>query len=693
MKRLRKWLKWSVFLFVLSLLTMLAGAYFFPKVLAQFALERLRPYGFYATVTDADLLRARVDVKELTFRRHKPQQVLTLHAKKGRLSLHVWQVIFGRRFIPELHVVSPSIRVLRGKTVVKVVKRKKGGLSKARRLLRRLRKRGVEIGWLKIERGKVSFIDQSRPGRRLQLDISQLDTELRKWSGVLRVKRAVLSLKQAKKRIHIVIPNGNVTFRLDALLTEKPLIKKIELFSPIWRIDNTGKKRPRRKKKIARKLKLLAPHIELLKIHHGVLQLKRTQKHRRMKLSIKSFDADFRHMRGPIHLRGMKMANTSNDRTLLIRLPKAKVHMYLPSLIGGALQLKQLSLSKPTLNIQMKAGRKRKRKKRKIWLGFRSFRMRNGTISFRIQPGAKSKLPQGMRVRLSRLDATLNDFDTRYLLTQPFTGDGKAFLVGHGGWRFHSTILKSGVQRIKLMGFPVSVVNQVLGAKKLPLYIDMGRLDIILTLKKTGAGFMNATVHFAIRNFHAKIAKGQPGLKKLALRIAVGLLNRHFLNHPEGYRIQTTVTLKERELALRPDVFARVVGKRFLIAFFESVFQKHPKLGFLKAAVMKRLREGKKGKRGGFFAKFREGMKKRREKRKARREARKKRRQARREKRKKRRKERRKKIKAFIEKVKTNAKRRQDKRKKRRAERQKKRKQRRAERRKRRKKFLKNFKW
>ncbi|MCB9638161.1 MAG: hypothetical protein H6728_00405 [Myxococcales bacterium] len=664
-KKRGRWLRWLLGLAALGLVASLVLALFFPKELAQIALNRLKKHGLSGEVVEANIFSGVLRVRSLQLVRVQRGTSLSLHASEGIVNLWIWRVLLGGRRVAGISVHRPKIRVLRGMDVqdaeqldkirdAKALWRRWGALkglptsqpapqtaqkkatakehapqkglkariAKLRLNMKRFRQRLLQIDSLKIEDGKL-FFAQHRP-QKILVRVESVHASLLAMRGALRIQKADISVKMKKQTLQIQVPQGELALSLDELLSPSPKLERLRLVGPHVRLMREGPPNPPRDpKKLRETLQLLSPRVLHVELEQGRFSMQhRLGVGRERHLQIKSLRADLRELKGGVTIKDFVLQSQEPHQKMELRIPQATVSIDLWPLLYGMISLDQVKAQKPlfVLHFLKKRAKKRRLRRKPPWLKMKNLELHEGevTLHFKMRNRkAPQEPPRKVKLVFNRVFAKLQDLDIRYLLARPFSGEGKAWALGHGNMRFVASKQANGGHRLSLRHIPSTLINRFIDREKMPLQIKKGQIHALLDLRPKDDERTWVQATFRVHQLEIGVVKeNKKLLKKAMIGILSGIVNKHFRKIPEGYSLTTGFSIKTYLLEDMNPKLMQTLSRRFMRGFLDAIIEKHPILRPFRKTIEKRVSGAQDQKPKGWFAKWRDKRKKRREERK-----------------------------------------------------------------------------
>ncbi len=500
----------------------------------------------------------------------------------------------------------------------------KARVKRLQEAMKKFRSRMLVIERLEISEGRLLFA-QHHP-QKILVRVGAVDASLRKMQGSLKIKQADVSVKMKKQALSIQVPEGELLLNVDALLAPSPSLERVRLVGPKVRLVRMGPPDPPRDPKDLRQtLTLLSPRLSSLVIEGGRFSM---QHHlavgRERDLQLGHLQADLKDLQGPVLLRGFVLKSQEAHQRMLLKIPQATASINLWPLLYGIIALDHVKAEKPSfaLHFLKKRTHLPRHHRKPPWLQMRHATVQEGEVDLhfalrnRKEP---SKPPRRVKIQINRLQAEVRDLDIRYLLARPFSGQGSAWVLGHGSLRFSAQKQADHSHRLTLHRVPSTLINRFIDQQKTPLQINRGLITARLDLSPQPNERTRIQAQFRMHQLDIGVVKeNKHVLKKALIGILSGIVNQHVRKLPNGYALQTRFSVDTHLLADMNPRLMRMLSRRFISGFLDALIEKHPILRPFQKGIKRNAGLLPKDKPKGLFARWREKRKKRREERRKR---------------------------------------------------------------------------
>ncbi|MCK6508793.1 hypothetical protein L6R29_02350 [Myxococcota bacterium] len=656
-KRSFRWLRWLVGGGLLLGLGAVGVGLLFPIALAQMALDRLKEHGVSGKVVEADIFSGVLRVRSFRLLRVQRETSFSLQASEGAVRLPIWRVLLGSRRLASVQVKQPQIRILRGVSTQDITLQssqdvgasggsasfkqgeasggsasfKQGGASGVRAQVKRMqeamkkfRSRLLVIERLEIAEGRMLF-EQHQP-QKIVVRVGSVEATLARMQGRVKIKQAEASVSMKKQTLSVQIPEGELALDVDALLAPSPALERVRLIGPAVRLVRSGPPDPPRDPVALRQtLTLLSPRLSSLVIEGGRFSMQhRLEVGRERDLQISHLQADLKDLQGSVRLRGFVLKSQEPHQQMRLEIPQADATIQMWPLLYGIIALDDVVAQKPifTLHFLKKRTHPPRHHRKPPWLQMRHAKVQEGevrlhfTLRDRKDP---SKPPRRVQIQMNRVQADVRDLDIRYLLARPFSAEGSAWVLGHGGVRFSSQKQAEHNHRLIVHRIPSTLLNRFIDQQKTPLQINKGLITARLDLSPRSNERTRIQAQFRVHQLDVGVVKqNKQVFKKALFGILSGIVNQHVRKLPNGYALQTGFSVDSHLLADMNPRLMQMLSRRFLRGFLDALIEKHPILRPFQKGIQRNAGLIPKDKPKGLFARWREERKKRREERRKR---------------------------------------------------------------------------
>jgi|GEM_PF-3981512 len=657
-KRSSRWFRWFVGSVLLLGLSAVGVGLLFPVALAQMALDRLKSHGVSGKVVEADIFSGILRVRSFRLLRVQRETSFSLQASEGAVRLPIWRILLGSRRIASIKVKQPQIHLLRGvsgqDTPLNAPSQEvgasggsasskqvgaaggsasskqvgasgvRGQVKRLQEAMKKFRTRLLVIERLEITEGRLLF-EQHQP-QKIVVRVGSVDATLAKMQGSVKIKQAEASVSMKKQDLSVQIPEGELALDVDALLAPSPALERVRLIGPTVRLVRNGPPDPPRDPVALRQtLTLLSPRLSSLVIEGGRFSMQhQLAVGRERDLQISSLQADLKDLQGSVHLRGFVLKSQEPHQQMRLEIPQANATIQLWPLLYGIIALDDVVAEKPifTLHFLKKRAHPPRHHRKPPWLQMRRAKVQEGevrlhfTLRDRKDP---SKPPRRVQIQMNRVQAEVRDLDIRYLLARPFSAEGSAWVLGHGGVRFSAQKQAQHNHRLTVHRIPSTLINRFIDQQKTPLQINKGLITARLDLSPRSNERTRIQAQFRVHQLDVGVVKqNKQVFKKALVGILSGIVNQHVRKLPNGYALQTGFSVDSHLLADMNPRLMQMLSRRFLRGFLDALIEKHPILRPFQKGIQRNAGLIPKDKPKGLFARWREKRKKRREERRKR---------------------------------------------------------------------------